>query len=295
MKLGLGTVQFGLDYGITNAAGKTPAPEVHAILARCAANGVDTLDTAVLYGDSESVLGHHLPRPHGFRIVGKTLHLERELPLRTALDALRDGVVRSLARLGEPKLYALLVHRVDDLLGPGGDAVFKELIALRESGLVGKIGVSVYTPADVTLLSERFPLEIVQLPVNVFDQRMLESGTLADLRQRHIEVHARSAFLQGVLLADDPNKLPPGLTALAPALTTWRQRLHTHGLSPLAGALGFLKGLGMIDVVICGAARLSEWSEISDTFATLEAVPTELFKDLAQADVNRIDPRRWRR
>lgn len=295
MKLGLGTVQFGLDYGITNATGRTPAAEVHAILAECAAHGVDTLDTAALYGESESVLGHHLPRPHNFRIVGKTLHLDHERPLSEALEAVRAGVHRSLARLGETKLAALLVHRVDDLLGPAGDALFKELVALREAGLVEKIGASVYTPAEVAVLTERYALQIVQLPLNVFDQRMLASGTLADLRQRDIEIHVRSAFLQGVLLSDKPQQLPAGLAALQPALAQFGEHLRMRGISPLAGTLGFLKSLKAIDVVVCGASRLVEWREISEAFGALPDLPTELFKNLAQSDVNLIDPRRWRR
>lgn len=295
MKLGLGTVQFGLDYGITNATGRTPAAEVRAILADCAAHGVDTLDTAALYGDAETVLGQQLPRPHAFRIVGKTLHLENDRPLPEALAAVRAGVIRSLERLGEPKLDALLVHRVDDLLGPAGDALFDELVALRDAGLIGKIGVSVYTPAEISVLLERYALEIVQLPLNVFDQRMHASGTLADLRRRHVEIHVRSAFLQGVLLADSPQRLPAGFAALQPALTQFRERLRAQGISPLQGTLGFLQGLHAVDVVVCGAARLAEWREISATFAALPELPADLFKDLAQSDVDLIDPRRWRR
>ena len=295
MKLGLGTAQFGLDYGITNATGKTPATEVQAILAECVTHGVDTLDTAALYGNAESVLGQHLPRPHHFRIVGKTLHLDHERPLPIALEAVRAGILRSIEKLGETKLHALLVHRTDDLLGPSGDALFKALSVLREAGLVDKIGASVYTPAEVAVLTERYPLQIVQLPLNVFDQRMLSSGTLADLRQRRIEIHVRSAFLQGVLLTDNRNPLPEGLAALKPALAQFNERLRQEGISPLAGALGFLKGLKAVDVVICGTTRLSEWQEISDTFNALPDLPADLFKNLAQSDVDLIDPRRWRR
>jgi aryl-alcohol dehydrogenase-like predicted oxidoreductase len=295
VKLGIGTVQFGLDYGITNAGGRTHAAEVGAILAECAGHGVDTLDTAALYGESESVLGEHLPRPHRFQIVSKTLHLDAELPLPKALKAIRGGVMQSLARLREPSLHALLIHRVDDLLGPAGDALFSELMTLREEGLVKKIGVSVYTPDEVATLSGRYPLEIVQLPLNVFDQRMLETGMLAALRARNIKIHVRSAFLQGVLLVDNPQQLPAGLAALEPALHQFNERLRAYGISPLAGTLGFLNSLNALDVVVCGASRLSEWREISSAFGTLPLLPNELFKDLAQSDVNLIDPRRWRR
>lgn len=291
MKLGLGAVQFGLDYGVTNTAGKTPAAEVRAILAAATAHGVTTLDTAALYGDSESVLGQQLTRPHNFRIVSKTLHLDAHLPLVEALNVVRTGVRDSLQKLGETKLYALLVHRIDDLLGPAGEALFDELLALREQGLVEKIGASVYAPNEVAELLQRFAIDIVQLPINVLDQRMLESGMLAELRKRHIEIHARSAFLQGVLL-DEKNR-PAHLVALQPMLTAFSARLRELGVSPLAGTLGFLNGLDAIDVAICGAPRLIEWQEICRTFATLPKLPPDAFKDLAQSDVHLIDPRHW--
>lgn len=294
MKLGLGTVQFGLDYGITNTTGKTPVTDVRAILAECLNQGVNTLDTAALYGEAEAVLGANLPRPHSFGIVGKTLHLDHERPLAEALEAVRTGVIGSLSRLGEQKLAALLVHRVDDLLGPAGEALFKTLVSLRKAGLVEKIGASVYTPAEVAVLTERFPLEIIQLPLNILDQRMLESGTLADLRQRGIETHVRSAFLQGALLSNDPQQLPPSLATL-PALMQFREYLRTCKLSPLAATLGFLKSLNSVDVVVCGASRLSEWREITEAFNTLPDLPADLFKSFAQSDVNIVDPRRWRR
>lgn len=295
MKLGLGTVQFGLDYGITNTTGKTPVTDVRAILAECLDQGVDTLDTAALYGEAEAVIGANLPRPHNFRIVGKTLHLDHERPLAEALETVRTGVIRSLSRLGEQKLAALLVHRVDDLLGPAGEALFRTLVSLREAGLVEKIGASVYTPAEVAVLTERFPLEIIQLPLNILDQRMLESGTLTNLRQCHIEIHVRSAFLQGVLLTDNPQQIPLSLTRLAPTLNALTEHLRAHGLSPLDATLGFLKSLNVVDVVICGASQLSEWREISKAFGELPDLPADLFKYFAQSDVNFIDPRRWRR
>lgn len=294
VKLGLGTAQFGLNYGVTNTKGRTPVADVSAILGDCSARGVDILDTAALYGESESVLGRQIPRPHGFRIIGKTINLDSSQPLPESLETVRSGVFSSLTKLGESKLHGLLVHKAADLLGPSGDALFKMLVSLREAGLVDKIGASVYAPEETAILIERYPLEIVQFPLNVFDQRMMESGMLSELRQRDVEIHVRSAFLQGVLLIDNAERLPQGLLGLTNPLQQFRDRLRAWGISPLAGALAFLKSLAVIDVVLCGVTSLSEWLEIAEVFGKLPDLSTNSFKDLAQSDVNIIDPRLWR-
>lgn len=292
MKLGLGTVQFGLDYGITNAAGQTPASEVGAILTHAAAHGVDTLDTAALYGSSEAVLGAALPRPHGFRIVTKTLALDPALPPAAAVDALVAGVERSLDRLGEDRLAGLLVHRVDDLLGPQGDWLFAALAGLRADGRVEKIGTSLYIPEEAAALLQRYPLDLVQLPLNPLDQRHLAGGSLAALAAAGVEVHVRSAFLQGLLLAPE-RPLPTGLAALAPALAAWRRLAAELGLSLLEACFAFLKGIPAVGTAVCGAATLAEWQEIVAAWEAAPALPQETFKNLAVADDKLIDPRHW--
>lgn len=294
MKLGLGTVQFGLDYGITNPAGRTPPDEAGAMLRHAAAHGVETLDTAALYGQAESVLGGTLPRPHAFRIVTKTLPLDGGLPPAEALAGVRAGFIDSLRRLGEPRVAALLAHRVDDLLGPHGNALLDLLHDLKAEGLVEKIGASVYTPEDVERLLERGPIDIVQLPLNALDQRHLAGGSLAALKAAGVEVHVRSAFLQGLLLAASP-ALPAALLGLAPKLRDWRARCAELGLPPLQASLAFLKGLAGVDVVVCGATRLAEWRDIVSAWTAAQALPQMTLKDLAVADDKLIDPRHWPR
>lgn len=292
MILGLGTVQFGLDYGITNMAGRPPLDSVRAILDHASRSGIHTLDTAALYGESESVLGQALPRPHRFGIVSKTLPLDMALSEKDAIAQVTSGIGRSLQRLGETCLNGLLVHRPDDLLGPMGDALFKALSSQREQGFVRKIGVSVYTPQEALTLLERYPIEIIQLPLNPLDQRHLREGSLHALAAAEVEIHVRSAFLQGLLLA--PSKsLPGGLEALAPAMSDWQSLLLTEQLSPLQGCLGFLSGIPAVSVAVCGTTSLSEWQEIVAANASAPALPTEIFKKLPVLDDKLIDPRFW--
>ncbi len=294
MKLGLGTVQFGLDYGITNIGGRTSPQVVRDILAEAGNRGVDTLDTAALYGDSEDVLGEALPRPHRFRIISKTLALDPSLPADQAISELTAGVLRSLERLREPSLAGLLVHRVDDLLAPLGDRLFAAMNGFREQKLVEKIGVSLYTPQEAQTLLQRYPLDLVQLPLNPLDQRHLQGGSLSALAASGAEIHIRSAFLQGLLLATD-RPLPTGLEALAPALAIWQDLLAAHQLTPLQACLGFLHGIPAVGVAICGATSLIEWQEILAANQSAPVLPTEIFKKLATLDDKLIDPRFWPR
>ena len=296
MKLGLGTVQFGLNYGVTNARGQTGLAEVKAILGEAADHGSTVLDTASLYGEAETVLGQALPGLPPFRVVTKTAHCPPELPTEQALAPIRQSLARSLERLGQPAVAGLLVHRVDDLLGPHGPALFELLQEFRAAGLVGKIGASVYTPDDIARLLARYPIELVQLPLNGLDQRALAAGSLQALAERGVEIHVRSAFLQGLLLTPPdqlPTRITQGLPALVSALATWHQRAGELGLTPLAMALGFLKGLPEIGTVICGATSLREWSEIVAAWTAAPALPPTSLKKLAVTDDKLIDPRFW--
>ena len=292
MKLGLGTVQFGLDYGVTNITGQPPLEAVRSILEHAIRHGVHTLDTAALYGDSESVLGQALPRPHPFSVISNTLPLDMALSEERAISLVATGVERSLQRLGEPHLSGLLVHRPDDLLGPMGDALFAALSALRAQGLVKKIGVSVYTPQEALTLLRRYPIDIIQLPLNPLDQRHLREGSLHELTQAGVEIHVRSAFLQGLLLAPS-GPLPYGLEELAPAMAAWQALLATEHLTPLQASLGFLQGIPAVSVTVCGATSLAEWQEIVAAYDSVSALPTELFKKLPILDDKLIDPRFW--
>jgi len=292
MKLGLGTVQFGLDYGITNSGGRTTPEEVRAILAHAAAQGIETIDTAALYGNSEEVLGATLAPDHNFQIVTKTLTLDASLSPEKAVDAMRLGLERSLDRLGQSSLYGILVHRVDDLLGDCGDRIFEALIAWRAAGLIEKIGVSLYTPSEAHALTRRYALDLIQLPLNPFDQRHLQADSLAALAESGVEIHVRSAFLQGLLLAPG-GAAPTGLAGLNTALERWQQLLAELGLTPLQACLGFLKGIDPVNVAVCGATSLAEWAEIVAAYASAPSLPTETFKKLAVMDDKLIDPRYW--
>ena len=286
MKLGLGTVQFGLDYGITNQQGQTPESEAAGILALAASEGIQVIDTAALYGSSEEVLGRVLPADHRFRIVTKSPRFGND---QADGQVLEDAFMRSLKNLRQGSLYGLLVHHADDLLSTSGNALMDRMQELKRRGLVQKTGVSVYTASQIDHLMDRFAIDVIQLPVNVLDQRLIRSGHLAKLKQAGVEIHARSVFLQGLLLME-ARDLPPFFEPIRGHLEGYHAYLRQRGISPLRAALGFAVSIPEIDVIVCGVNNRMQLNEIIDNTSALD--PAD-FAPFAVSDEAMVDPSRW--
>ncbi|MFZ5608516.1 MAG: aldo/keto reductase [Pseudomonadota bacterium] len=288
MKLGLGTAQFGLDYGATNQHGRLREDMVAAILARACDLGVALIDTAPAYGEAEALIGRHLPATHGLRVISKTRHFTG-LSLRQAIEAVRGDAEASAARLKAP-LEGLLVHHAGDLLGEHGAALWRAMEEVREDGLACRLGASVYNGGEVDALLARYPIDILQIPFSILDQRLLHDGTLDRLRRRGIEVHARSLLLQGVIAAD-PERLPAHLAELRPALAALRRQAAAAGRTPLEAALGFARLSGRIDVAILGVTTVEELEELAGAAAAPVAALD--YGGLAISEARLVDPRRW--
>lgn len=290
MQLGLGTVQFGLDYGVSNRRGRTPEPEVRRILELAATGGVRVLDTAAAYGDSEAVLGRCLAAESPFRIVTKTAPLRQARGAAAAPDLVREGFARSLERLGRDAVDGLLAHHADDLLGPGGDDIFAVLDGLRRQGLARRIGLSVYDGAQIDAALDRYDVDLVQVPASVLDQRLVAGGQLRRLRERGVEVHVRSVFLQGLLLLD-PAAAPPYFAPVRHRLAAWRQALDGRGLTPAQGALAFARSLDA-DVVLAGVEDAAQLAANISDFAAAEGVGLD-FAPFALNDEKYVNPGKW--
>ncbi|MBI3899066.1 MAG: aldo/keto reductase [Gammaproteobacteria bacterium] len=291
MKLGLGTVQFGLDYGVSNAGGRVPEAEVEKILATAGRAEISVLDTANLYGDSEAVLGRTIPPDQHFRVVTKTLQFRTARLTDHDAHALRVGFEQSLTRLGAEQVYGLLVHHADDLLVDGGEALHAEMLRLRASGQVAKIGVSVYDTRQLDDVLERYPVDLVQLPLNVCDRRFISGGHLAALQRAGVEVHARSAFLQGLLLMDDA-KIHRYFDPYRDRLRAYFRALADAGLSRLQGALAFVASVPEVDIALVGVTSQVELVQIVDALA--QPLPDYTFFDeFTIADEGLINPSRW--
>jgi aryl-alcohol dehydrogenase-like predicted oxidoreductase len=285
IRLALGTAQFGLPYGIANQEGQVTRSGAKAMLHLAAANGIDTLDTAIAYGESEACLGE--VGTQGFKLV-------------TKLPAVPDGcddvrgwvqgqVAASLARLDVSAVYGLLLHRPEQLLEAGGRALYQILQGLKETGQVQKVGVSVYAPSELEELTPRYRFDLIQAPFNLVDRRLHATGWLQRLKDEGIEIHTRSAFLQGLLLMPQATR-PEKFASWAELWSTWHDWLSRHSISAVQACLAFPLSFSEIDRVLVGADSVSQLGQIIT--AVTSAAPVDL-PDLHCEAENLINPARW--
>ncbi len=291
MKVGLGAVQFGVDYGISNKAGKTSALEAVKILEAAAEQGVRVIDTASLYGNSEEVLGLSLPPEARFDIVTKTPQFAKQHIDKNDAQHLEETFRLSLKKLRKPSVYGLLVHRADDLFADGGSLLMDKMQEIKESGAVKKIGVSIYSGQQIDKILEQYSIDLIQLPINILDQRLLRSGHLQKLKQAGVEVHARSIFLQGLLLMDQQS-LPPHFDGVREHLKCFHRFIQDRGLTPIQAALGFGEDIPEIDCVICGINNHQQLQEIC--MAAQIKVKHEDYAQFAIENELILNPSNWR-
>jgi aryl-alcohol dehydrogenase-like predicted oxidoreductase len=290
-RLAIGTVQFGVDYGITNASGQVAQSEVDEIILRALNSGIAVFDTAAGYGNSEEIIGNTLSGNTAAKVVTKTVAIPGDTISAKDVSAISDAFMRSLERLKVPKVYGLLAHHADNVLVEGGEHLINKLKSLQAQGLVEKIGVSVYSGEQIDCVLNTFVPDIVQLPANVFDQRLATGGYLHKLKEKGVEIHARSLFLQGVLLRE-PKDLPAYFSPILKHANAFYRFLDERNISALEACLGFGFSQREIDHLIVGVTSKKELDEI--IAAAEKALDmSEDFSLLALNDPKFVDPTNW--
>jgi aryl-alcohol dehydrogenase-like predicted oxidoreductase len=286
-RLAIGSAQFGLAYGISNRQGKTDREEVARILSVAGAAGVDTIDTAVAYGDSEAALG--AAGMAGWRIVSKIPAVPacQGDVAKWVVQSVRD----SLTRLRINSLDGLLLHRPGDLDGSCGEQLLEGLLRVKKEGLVEKIGVSVYGPDEVRGVMNRFLPDLVQIPFSPVDQRVLRSGLLSQLQRDGVEVHVRSIFLQGLLLMP-PEARPSFFQRWDGVWRLWSGWLAENSITPLQACLRFALQQPEISRVIVGVENVEQLEGI---LAAADGALPVLPRELQCADEELVNPSLWRK
>jgi len=287
-RLALGTVQFGLAYGVANRAGQVSAEDSARIVELAGEAGVDTLDTAIAYGESEERLGKiGVDR---WRVITKLPAIpEGETDVAAWV---RRSILDSLDRLHLPRVYGLLLHRPADLLGSHGSALYDALRSARDDGLAERIGVSIYDPADLDAITARFTPELVQAPFNVVDRRLATSGWLGRLRDAGSEVHVRSAFLQGLLLMG-PADRPARFSRWSGLWATWHEWLAETGTSAVVACLGFVLSHREVERAVVGVDHPSQLLEIVAAARQASLAGLAVPIGLSSEDTDLINPSRW--
>lgn len=205
----LGTVQFGLDYGINNSMGQMPIEEVFKILDTAGESGIKTLDTAAAYGNSEERIGFYLKKNPNrqFKIITKFDLKNSQTPL--------ESLNKSLQRLQQRQVDTIMFHNFDDyknIKEDDFDAFLKE-----KGKKFKRLGISVYTNSQIESVCNDNFFDVIQLPFNVLDNQVLRGECLKMLKEKGLEVHTRSVFLQGLFMMEI-NQIPDHLKPLIPYL-----------------------------------------------------------------------------
>ena len=288
MKLAIGTAQFGLNYGIANDHGKVSQREVKKILDFARNSNISLLDTAMDYGDSECSLGKAGAKD--FNIVTKIGDIpSNEKNIR---DFIHNKLKNTLDNLGVESLHGLLLHRPENLLNKNGTEIYEILSEFKDKGLINKIGISIYEPDDLEKIIPNFELDIIQSPINILDRRLINSFWADELNKKGIEIHARSIFLQGLLVID-PSKRPTYFKKWNKLFKAYDEWLHEKKISNLEVCIRFVLSQDSIDKVIIGIDSCEQLKEIIKISASKEeklVIPDKLFS----TDKFLINPSCWK-
>lgn len=250
-KIALGTVQFGLDYGINNERGKIPKNEAFEIFSKAYMSEIDTLDTASAYGESEAVIGEYInSKSAKFRIVSKLS--------KCKFEEVKSNLEISLKKLNIDVLYGYLIHNYRDF--KENPALWDAILLLKQDGKVKKVGFSLYFPEELEYLYEKgVKLDIIQVPYNIFDRRF--EKYFKDLQDDDVEIHIRSVFLQG-LVFKKPENLSGYLMKIKDKITALNHLSEKTEIPVSAICVNFAVLNNSVDKVVVGIDGMSNLDEV---------------------------------
>ena len=284
-KVALGTANFGSHYGIQNYDGKLSSDVVAKIMQVAFKSGIRILDTASAYGDCHEVLGKI--GTNGWEIVSKIPTIPADC--KDVTGFLTNNFEKTLENLQVERIHGLLLHNSGDLLARYSDEVFSCLKGLRSQQLVSKVGISIYDPGCLWDITGRYEIDLVQGPINVFDNQIDESGWLDRLVNLGIEFHARSIFLQGLLLSPEiqANKFFSQWDSLFLDFNNWVR--HSKE-SALEKCLSHVRSFKNVSCILVGVDNVEQ---VCDVVAAMNHKPARAPSFTSHDLATLINPSRW--
>ena len=284
-KIILGSANFDQIYGIKKNFIKKS--EIKKLFDLALKNKIKTIDTSPLYNKSEKIIG--LLNNNRFKIISKIPKPPKNIKRENIKKWLKQNVMISLKNLKIKKFECLLLHNANSLLCKNGDEIYKGIRNMKINGLTSKIGVSIYDFNVLDKILKKFKFNLIQAPFNILDQRLVEKGWLKKLKKRKIEVHARSIFLQGILLLKH-NQLPKKLIKLSKKLVMWENWLKKNKFSSLQVCLSFVLNQRQLDGIVVGYNNTNQLNQI----LKLKQIKNNFsLPNLNIKDKKLIDPREW--
>ena len=296
-KICLGTVQFGMEYGITNDSGQISKNEAKLILKKANSNNIEFLDTAQSYGNAEKIIGETQPKNNKFKIISKISPKEKIYWDKNDVKNWEEQFQLSLKLLKKDSLEALFIHKSKVLEREDSELLIEWLTSLRSRSLIRNIGVSLYSKDELKHISLD-KIQMIQFPLSIFDQRFIQDGTLKFLKNKGIKLLARSIFLQGLLLKESKN-WPKFIN---PEFSSFHNKLNKllvkEKISLLEASLGFVLRKEIIDFILIGISNLDELCEILRVLQNKFLLDKELpygDKFWHWKNQSDIDPRNWQK
>lgn len=289
-ELALGTANWGGSYGAPGREARVDEQTADELATLFLEAGHSLVDTAPAYGRAEQMVGDVLAGRA--RVVSKVPADVMAAPdaVSRAVSSLRE----SLRRTRVDRFAGVLLH--DAGAATREDSRGRNMVdAVRAEGVADRVGVSVYTPEEAYAAVDRLGADLVQLPCNPLDQRFLESGCVSDLVSAGVEVHVRSSFLNGVLLAD-PATLEGSLAPLAPAVARLGDLARADGATVLELLMAFARHATGAQAVIVGAFAADQLREVLAAWARAGAPGQERdWSRVSASELPAVDPRTWSR
>ena len=286
-KIGLGTVQFGADYGIANANGKVEQEEVFRILEYAGLHEIDFLDTAYSYGESEKVLGEFIQRNNFlFNIISKIPSLDQGFS-----GKIEEILLKSLNCLKVKNIYGYLIHKFEDYVSQKD--LWEQMKDLKAKGTVKRIGFSLYSLEELEMLfSQNVQFDILQVPFSLFDRRF--SVYFKKLKAMGVEIHVRSVFLQGLAFLN-PEDLPVNLRNAKEYILRLRRIAFESKSSISSICLNFALLNPYVDKVIIGIDSLDQLKSNIEDIKSIKKVERilNMLDDLEIKDEEIILPYKW--
>ena len=276
----LGTAQLGLNYGATNTSGRPSDEDASALLELALSGGIRTVDTAAAYGDAESRLGN-LEFSSKFRVISKF----------QCTGEHKFDLDQQLRRLQLQSIHGLLFHSALDLTSNEGLNALDKLRDKKRLGLVEKIGFSAYSLEEIQRALRVFPdVDLIQIPGNALDFRILDSEVIHALSGSGVEIHVRSVFLQGLLLNNASDPIDNQHLHLLDILREIEETAISTGQSVIQFLMNQIRNNPTVSAVVIGASSAIELDELLKSWGSPCVESPRLQHNL---DYEKLDPRNW--
>ena len=284
-KIVIGTAQFGDIYGITNSVGKVKRNEVEKILSSARDLGINKIDTAQSYGDAEILLGSF--NLNAWDIYSK-IHIHN-CKINDIYPSIKKKVENSIKNLKVQKLKSVLLHSPEEISKHKEEEIFNSMTQLQKENYFDYFGVSFYLVNDLLDLTKNRKLDIVQVPMSIFDHRY--NNSLRDLKEKKIIklAQVRSIFLQGLALVN-PQDIQKKFKKWLPVFNTFHEWCNSHNLNPVQACLNHFYNRNYVDQIVVGFHSKSHFDELIQAIKTLsETYP----RNLNSTDESLLIPSNW--